>query len=260
MYFESCVPTEWETTHLPVILIMADSWDPTTFDMSAGKQSREDEEMQSIRSLTSNMIKRAISAMLRYQSNSRHVCFEQVEQELTKIATVFNDRTFCRRLIGAVNIATTIRDDIDGWEDERRVQSIITNYRHSNIGPDELSRKWNIGLQTAKDTLAATTQHGVRTAVHPMSRRLRVDHLHLQRPLLRGTWYADTLLSKVKSIRGNTCANVFTQGRFTKVVPMKSRSDAGQSLVDFTDDVGIPERLVKDGAGELTGKGKKFMK
>ena len=67
-------------------------------------------------------------------------------------------------------------------------------------------------------------------------------------------------MSKVKSIRGNICANVFTQGNFTKVVPMTAQSNAGQSLVDFTDDIGIPERLVTDGAGEFTGKGKQFMK
>ena len=41
VHFESRVPTEWKTTHLRVILITADSWDPTTFDMSAGKRSRE---------------------------------------------------------------------------------------------------------------------------------------------------------------------------------------------------------------------------
>ena len=29
--------------------------------------------------------------------------------------------------------------------------------------------------------------------------------------------------------------------------------DAGKSLADFTDDVGIPERLVTDGATEFTG-------
>ena len=39
VYFESCVPTEWETTHLPVILITADSRDPTKVDMSARKRS-----------------------------------------------------------------------------------------------------------------------------------------------------------------------------------------------------------------------------
>ena len=40
VHFESRVPTEWETTHLYVILITAGSWDPTTVDMSAGKRSR----------------------------------------------------------------------------------------------------------------------------------------------------------------------------------------------------------------------------
>jgi hypothetical protein len=43
--------------------------------------------------------------------------------------------------------------------------------RHSKVGPEELSRKWNIGLQMAKDMLEVTTQHGVWMAVHPMSRR-----------------------------------------------------------------------------------------
>ena len=187
------------------------------------------------------MSKRAISVLLMDQSNSSQVCFGQVDQELTKIAMVFDERTLYRRLIGSVNIETTFCDDIDGWAEEHRVQRIITNDRHLKIGPEELSRKWDIGLQTAKDTLAETTWHGVRTAVHPMPIRLRVDQLHLHRPFMRGTWYADTLLSKVKSIRGNTCANVFTQGWFTKVVPMTARSDVGQSLVYFTDNVGIPD-------------------
>ena len=80
VHVESHVPMEWETPHLPVILITEDSWDPTTVDMSAGKRSREDVEIQKIHSLTSSMRKRAISAMLRDQSNFRQVRFGQVEQ------------------------------------------------------------------------------------------------------------------------------------------------------------------------------------
>ena len=41
---------------------------------------------------------------------------------------------------------------------------------------------------------------------------------------------------------------------------MKARYDGGQSLVDFTDDVGIPERLVMDDAGEFTCKVKQVVK
>jgi DNA-binding transcriptional regulator PaaX len=52
------------------------------------------------------------------------------------------------------------------------------------------------------------------------------------------------LLSKVKSKLGNTCTNIYT----------------GKSLIDFTDDVGIPERLVTDGATEFTGRHTEFVK
>ena len=41
---------------------------------------------------------------------------------------------------------------------------------------------------------------------------------------------------------------------------MASRADAGKSLIEFTDDVGIPENLVTDGAGEFTGKNTEFVK
>ena len=75
VHFKSHVRIECKTTHLPVILIRADSWDPTTVDMSVGKRSREDAEMRMIRSLKSSMSKQAISVMLRDQSNSRQVRF-----------------------------------------------------------------------------------------------------------------------------------------------------------------------------------------
>ena len=119
--------------------------------------------------------------------------------------------------IGSVKIASTYREDVDSWTENRKVSSIDSNDRHSQIGPEELARKWNVGIQTAKDTLEVTTQHGVFTAVQPMTRRLIVDHLHLYRPLLQGTWFVDTLMSKVKSIRGNKCANIFTQGKLPKL-------------------------------------------
>ena len=64
---------------------------------------------------------------------------------------------------------------------------------------------------------------------------------------------------KVKSIRGNKSANIFTQGKFTKVVPITAHSESGQLLVDFTDDVGIPKHLVTDGAGEFTDKETEFV-
>ena len=67
-------------------------------------------------------------------------------------------------------------------------------------------------------------------------------------------------MSKVKSIKGNKCANLFTRSKFTKVVPMIARSESGQLLVNFTDNVRINEHLVTDGAGESTGRATEFVK
>jgi hypothetical protein len=166
---------------------------------------------------------------------------------------------FCDRLISSVNIAMTYRDDMDS--EQQQVSSIITNDRDSKVMPEDLAWKWNICIDTAKRTLQVTTQRGIRTALHPLTCRVHVDHLDLHRPCLRGQhWYCDTMLAKVKSKLGNTCANVFTNGRFTMAIPMSGRTDAAKSLIDFTDDVGIPEELVTDGAGEFTGKNTEFVK
>ena len=85
----------------------------------------------------------------------------------------------------------------------RKVSGVLSTDRHSKITAEELSRKWNIGLKTAEATM--------------------------------------NLLAKVKSLLGNTVANIFTNGKFTKVVPLEARRFAGDLLVRFFDNVGVPE-------------------
>ena len=46
VYFDSRVPTDWETTHLPAILLTADTWDPKTINLSSGHSSHEEAEMR----------------------------------------------------------------------------------------------------------------------------------------------------------------------------------------------------------------------
>jgi len=41
---------------------------------------------------------------------------------------------------------------------------------------------------------------------------------------------------------------------------MASKKDVGQASTDFTDDVGIPDKLIHDGAGEMTGRNTDFQK
>jgi len=132
--------------------------------------------------------------------------------------------------------------------------------RHSIVTPELLSRQWSIGLDTARQTLRATTQNGIRTAIHPITRRYRVDHLHLHRRRLNRTFFTDTLFSRVTSLRGHKCAQVFTDGAFTAVYPMHSKKEAGDALRMFIQDVGIPDTLMADLAGEQTGDHTEFVK
>jgi hypothetical protein len=172
VHFESRVPTEWEMKHLPMILLTGDQWDPLDESMYPEQKSREYMEMRTIQLLTSGMTRRKIMSLKRNKEKARIEEYGEVKHELCKISYVYSIKNFCECLIGAVNIATTYHADIDKVEERCKVAGVVTNDQHSNVTPKELSRKWNIGIQTAKDTLGVTTQHGVRTAVHLMTRRL----------------------------------------------------------------------------------------
>ena len=197
--------------------------------------------------------------MLHSMATHPEYCGE-IDIMLSQISEVYDAWNFCERLISTVNIAMAYHDDLDAWEEQWRVSSVISNDRHSTVTPEEVTRKWNIGLETAKKTLKVMMQYGICTAVHPMTHHLRVDHLHLHQHHLQGTWFVYTLLSKVKSKLGNTCANIYTQGKFTQAILMISCKDAGRSLIDFTDDVGIPEHLITYGVTEFTDCNTEFVK
>ena len=100
-------------------------------------------------------------------------------------------------------------------------QMDTSNTRHSKVTPQDLSRTLCIGLDTATKTLRATTQKGIRTALHPITRRYRVDHLAFNRKRLGSDFYTDGLKSSVTSLDGNNYAQVFTNGKYTVVYPMK---------------------------------------
>ena len=103
---------------------------------------------------------------------------------LSLISEVYDAWNFCERLISSVNIAMAYHDDLDAWEEQWKVSSVISNDRHSRVTPEEVARKWNIGLETMKNTLRVTTQYSIHMAVHPMMCCSCVDHLHLHQHCL----------------------------------------------------------------------------
>ena len=169
------------------------------------------------------------------------------------------------RLIASVNI---VAHDIQGdgcvaadfdesdnecQEQQRFVKAVITDERSSVLTPAILSKRWGIGLTTAKRTMQVTTQAGIRNVLAPGERKVRQRLNHLNFPNLKGTFYTDTMFSKVKSTRGFNAAQVFTDGRgYDQIYPLVSKKRASEALMSFIHDVGIPQTIVSDNASEET--------
>jgi hypothetical protein len=140
------------------------------------------------------------------------------------------------------------------------VSAVLSDTRHTKVNPSTAAKKLGVSLEMAERTLRVTTQQGIRTAIHPMTKRYRVDRLHLNRKRLPGKWYTDHLFAKVKSLDGNTCAQVITNGCYTRVTPLTTTKDSYLCLEEMERDVGIPEYLRTDLAPELSGKHTQWMK
>ncbi len=51
-----------------------------------------------------------------------------------------------------------------------------------------------------------------------------------------------------------------TNGHFTHIYPLTTKVDAGAALMHFVQDIGIPNTVVVDNAGEQTGDNTEFVK
>jgi hypothetical protein len=134
--------------------------------------------------------------------------------------------------------------------------------RHIQVNAQNIATMWGIGINRARATLQCTTQHGVRSALLPLSRRYRADRMYNLRRL-NSKFATDTFYSNHKSLNQNTCAQIYShKNGFSAVYPMtKANGDTiGQSLVNFSHDFGIPEHLTFDGAKAQVGKNTLFMK
>jgi hypothetical protein len=134
----------------------------------------------------------------------------------------------------------------------------VSTRRHSAVYPEELCKRWKVGLQTAKNTLRCTGQLGLQHAVHPLCRRYRTDLLVLRYPRLKSTFYTDTIVSKYQSIGGSRFAQVFTNGTSVRVYPLSRKMEVGGTLQSFVEEVGVTYEIVYDPASEMVGKDSTF--
>ena len=237
VFFKSRSPTRWEMANCRTVELTVDApWNPA--DVNIAMIAASSTLVPSIE--VSEY--RKICAMEGMPSTD-------VEIEDVSDLSVFDPPSMVTRMIKAVNIATAHRDPLN-------LGYVGAQDRHSRVTPETVARMFRCGLETAQKTLKTTTQRGVRQAIHPLHRRYRVNHLDLHRRRLQDTFYMDTLHSKVKSLGGYKCAQLITNGSFTRVYPLESKesSNIANALSEFVDDVGIPDKLICDFATEQTGK------
>ena len=77
------------------------------------------------------------------------------------------------------------KDPQNGQEEEQEdtlkdiglPRKLLSSKRHSSTTPEDLSKRWGLSLAQATLTLKSTTQKLVRSAVMPLARRYRADHM-----------------------------------------------------------------------------------
>ena len=140
---------------------------------------------------------------------------------------------------------------INDMESEESSVSRMATSKRDTLTPQQLSKLWKIGLKTAKRTLSATGHQCLRTT-GTLTRRFRTDKAHMRYKRLstkKGLFYVDTLKAKVKSIRGYTVGNLYTNKLgFRKFFPMETESDTPNTLQYFIELVGLPPAIHSDNA------------
>jgi hypothetical protein len=139
-------------------------------------------------------------------------------------------------------------------EDERTVSPVTTDEKFK-LTAEELSQTWDISLAAAKRTLEVTTQRAVRTVAYPnVERRWPTGDRSVKYKRLDHPVYHDTLMSTVKSKRGNNCSEMYaTDFGWSRNFPMKKVSDVHETLDLFLHRYGLPKELVSDGAQAYIG-------
>jgi hypothetical protein len=242
-------PTENELQTCRHILLSSEhDWDPQNVRFPKASRSVEEEMTRTIGAVGGKR------ANIDYYYDEEDG-YENPEESLFSIGGI------SRRMIASVKVGSVPPRQVSQLEveDLPQIKTFQSKGRHSSTTPGELSERWQIGLVQAKETLKRTTQRLQRSAAMPLARRYRADRM-FNRKRLRGMWSSDTMDGRLKSIDGNRYAQVFANGSFfAEVYPMNKKSQAGEALKEFINELGVPDELTIDGSKEQNMKGTLFM-
>ena len=111
-------------------------------------------------------------------------------------------------------LTTTVQYGIDEWllsHRDWRLYAIHMSKPKDWLTPEYLDQLWKWGIETARKTIEATTCRHYRNKVKGLTKRYRQSQYFMRYCQIRipsGEFYTDMMLSKVRSIRGHTCAQI----------------------------------------------------
>mmetsp|Transcript_5914 Transcript_5914/g.9071 ORF Transcript_5914/g.9071 Transcript_5914/m.9071 type:complete len:144 (-) Transcript_5914:1790-2221(-) len=127
-------------------------------------------------------------------------------------------------------------------------KTFLLSKRHSNTTPEDLREAWNIRVDQARMTLEATTQHHLRSAIMPLSRRYRMDRMYKQKRLCC-KMASDTMDPRCQGLHGYRYCQVFgSKQLFAEAYPIHQKKDCDEALRQFIDEYGAPDILITDGS------------
>jgi hypothetical protein len=71
--------------------------------------------------------------MKQHEMDSQVEQWGQVKWEFSKLSLMLHEKTFCKCLIGSVNVAMAYSDNVDEAMEKHKV-SVLTSDRHSKVG------------------------------------------------------------------------------------------------------------------------------
>ena len=250
IYLDTWTPTDKDLNECPHFTLTApEAWDPGTIEFPTVTE----DEMREIEGSTIS----AVGIDVRRQGD---LTFHDSEDHYHQSVRIFDINAFNRRIMKS-DVSLSAQGPLSE-EMLRPRKTFISSERHSNTTLEDLSEIWNISVEQAKMTLDATTQHHVRSAIMPLSRRYCVDRMFEPKRLL-GDMASDTMDPRCYSIHGDYryCQVFGNKMMFCEAIPIVSKSgdSADGALKEFLRDYGAPENMITDGLKEQTSKGSKFL-
>jgi hypothetical protein len=131
------------------------------------------------------------------------------------------------------------------------ISAVTTSAPKPFVTPKDLASRWHITIEQADKTLKCTTQHAVRNIYAPSERKVRLKAPWLNFPSLRSDIYVDSMFSLVPALHGYTGGSVYTNGDgYDRFYPWTRKAEHPDTLMQFINDVGVPQTLISDNAPE----------